>query len=40
MADLFVVPSQSSATLTVSGCESLDWSVESVLRELRQRRYL
>ena len=34
MADLYVVPSQKSATLTVSGCESLDWSVERVLRAL------
>ncbi len=40
MADLYVVPSQTRATLTVSGCESLDWSVESVLRELHKRRLL
>jgi uridine kinase len=37
MADLYVIPSQARATLTVSGCESLDWSVEVVMRELRTR---
>jgi uridine kinase len=40
MADLYVLPSQKAATLSVSGCESLDWSVEYVLRELRKRHYL
>ena len=38
MAEKFVLPTQSEATLTVSGCESLDWSVELVLRELRVRK--
>jgi uridine kinase len=38
MAEKFVLPSQPSATVTVSGCEALDWSVESILRELRQRK--
>ncbi len=37
MADLYVVPSQKVATLTVSGCESLDWSVEEALCALRAR---
>ena len=36
MADFYVVPSQQRATLTVSGCEALDWSVERILGELRQ----
>lgn len=40
MADLFVLPSQGNATLTVNGCEALDWSVESVLGTLRQRKLL
>lgn len=38
MADLYVLPSQDRATLTVSGCESLDWSIETVMRALRKRR--
>ena len=37
MADLYVLPSQQAATLTVSGCEALDWSVEQTLRALRKR---
>ncbi len=37
MADLYVLPSQKNATLSVSGCESLDWSIEIILRELRLR---
>jgi uridine kinase len=37
MADLYIIPSKSRATLTVSGTEHLDWSVEQVLRELRRR---
>jgi uridine kinase len=40
MADQYILPSQAHATLTVSGCESLDWSIERVLRELRTRRLL
>jgi uridine kinase len=40
MADLYVVPSQSRASITVSGTESLDWSLERVLGELRRRRLL
>lgn len=40
MAELYVLPSQAHATLTVSGCESLDWSIELIMRELRTRRLL
>ena len=37
MAEQFILPSQRGATLTVSGCEALDWSVEQVLCTLRDR---
>jgi uridine kinase len=40
MADLYVLPSQVRATLTVDGTEDLDWSIEQVLRELRKRGLL
>jgi uridine kinase len=40
MADQFILPSRSHATLTVSGTESLDWSIEGILRELRRRSLL
>jgi uridine kinase len=40
MADLYVLPSQARATMTVSGLESLDWSIEQVLYRLRQRGLL
>jgi uridine kinase len=40
MADLYVLPSQAHATLTVMGTEALDWSIEQVLRELRNRGLL
>ena len=40
MADLYVIPSKSRATITVSGTEHLDWSVEQVLRELHKRKLL
>ena len=40
MADLYVIPSQARAHITVSGTEALDWSVEQVLRELRDRGLL
>ncbi|QMV17838.1 uridine kinase [Granulicella sp. 5B5] len=36
MADLYVLPSQSRATITVSGTESLDWSIERILNALRE----
>jgi uridine kinase len=35
MADLYVLPSQSRASVTVSGTESLDWSIERILNALR-----
>ncbi len=37
MADLYILPSQHHATLTVSGCESLDWSVAQVRRCLQDQ---
>jgi uridine kinase len=40
MAELYVLPSQKHASLTVSGLESLDWSVEQVLGALRRRGLL
>jgi uridine kinase len=40
MADLYVLPSQERATLTVDGTEDLDWSIEQVLRALRKRGLL
>ena len=36
MADLYVVPSAARASLIVEGTESLDWSVEQVLKGLSQ----
>ncbi len=40
MAELYVVPSQARATITVTGTEALDWSIERVLRGLRSRGLL
>ncbi len=40
MADLYVIPSQTRATLRVNGTEDLDWSVEQILRELHVRKLL
>ncbi len=40
MALRYVLPSQIHATLTVSGCESIDWSIEAILRELDTRKLL
>lgn len=37
MADLYVLPSQKRASMTVSGLDALDWSIEQVLRELKDR---
>jgi uridine kinase len=37
MAEMYVVPSQARATITVTGTEALDWSIEQVLRGLRDR---
>jgi uridine kinase len=36
MADLYVVPSAVRASVTVEGTDSLDWSVEQVLKRLHQ----
>lgn len=38
MADIYVIPSQTRASLVVEGTESLDWSIERVLRELKRLR--
>jgi uridine kinase len=40
MADLYVLPSQAHATLTVQGTESLDWSIEHILHQLRSYNLL
>ena len=40
MAEMYVVPSQARATITVAGTEALDWSIEQVLRGLRDRGLL
>jgi uridine kinase len=37
MADFYVVPSQTRATMTVLGTDALDWSIEQIFRELRTR---
>lgn len=40
MADLYVIPSQTRATMTVAGTDALDWSIEQIFRELRTRNIL
>ena len=40
MADLYVVPSQIRATMKVCGTDALDWSIEQIFRELRERDIL
>jgi uridine kinase len=40
MAETYVLPSQARATLTVAGTDALDWSIEQVLRGLRDRGLL
>jgi uridine kinase len=40
MADLYVLPSQQKASMTVSGTDALDWSIEQILRELNRRKFL
>jgi uridine kinase len=40
MAELYVLPSQSRATMTVVGTDALDWSIEQIFRELRTRNIL
>ena len=36
MADLYVIPSAKHASVTVEGTDALDWSVEQVLKRLRE----
>lgn len=36
MADLYVLPSATHATITVEGTDALDWSVEQILKRLHQ----
>lgn len=36
MAEMYVLPSKQRATITVSGEEALDWSIETVLKELKK----
>jgi uridine kinase len=40
MADLYVLPSQQRASMTVSGTDALDWSIIQILRELNTRKFL
>ncbi len=40
MADEYVLPSGKHATLTVNGAEALDWSIEQILRGLKDARLL
>jgi uridine kinase len=40
MADLYVLPSQAHATITVEGTDALDWSIEQILRALHNRKML
>ena len=40
MADLYVLPSAAHASITVEGADSLDWSVEQILRRLHNLRLL
>ncbi|WP_263379849.1 uridine kinase [Granulicella paludicola] len=40
MADLYVLPSQTRASVTVSGTESLDWSIERIFGALRKNGLL
>ncbi|HEY9137546.1 MAG TPA: uridine kinase [Terriglobus sp.] len=40
MADEYVVPCRECADITVTGTEALDWSIESVIVELRRRNLL
>jgi uridine kinase len=40
MADLYVLPCKSRATLVVTGTDALDWSLQQIFRELRDRSLL
>jgi uridine kinase len=36
MADRYVIPSATHASVTVEGTDSIDWSVEQILQRLHQ----
>ena len=40
MAEMYVLPSQANATMTVEGTDTLDWSIEQILHELHARKLL
>jgi uridine kinase len=40
MAELYVMPSAMRATMTVEGTNALDWSVEQVLKRLKEDRLI
>jgi uridine kinase len=40
MAVEYVLPSAAHATVTVNGCESIDWSIEQILSTLHRRGLL
>jgi uridine kinase len=40
MAEQYVVPSQARASVTVEGTDSIDWSIEQVLKRLHQAKLL
>jgi uridine kinase len=40
MAEMYVLPSQTRASITVAGTDALDWSIEQVLHALRERGLL
>jgi uridine kinase len=40
MAEMYVLPSQARASMTVAGTDALDWSIEQVLHALRERGLL
>jgi uridine kinase len=37
MAEMYVLPSQARASITVTGTDALDWSIEQVMHALRER---
>jgi len=37
MAEMYVLPSQARASITVTGTDALDWSIEQTLHALRER---
>jgi uridine kinase len=40
MAEMYVLPSQTHASITVEGTDALDWSIEQILRALQTRKML